>query len=121
MGENQMNTEHREPDALENSLSGSMDELVDIQPDAVVSRTLLKGQGGNLTLFAFDEGEGLSSHTTPHDAVLWILEGEAVVNLQDRDYELRRGDYLMLPVDIPHAVHARTPMKMALAIFFRSN
>jgi quercetin dioxygenase-like cupin family protein len=121
MGETQMNAEHKESDALDNRPSGSIYELVEVQPDAVVSRTILKAQGGNLTVFAFDEGEGLSSHTTPHDAVLWLLEGEAVVNLREREYILGAGDYLLLPVDIPHAVQARTPMKMALALFFRSN
>ena len=91
-------------------------DLVAIQPDAVVSRVLLKNPGGNLTLFAFDEGEGLSEHTTPHDAVVLILEGEARITVAGREHTVATGELLHLPASVPHALHAVRPFKMLLVM-----
>jgi quercetin dioxygenase-like cupin family protein len=116
-----MKDQHQGSVIPDNHLTGSFTDLVDMQPGAVVSRTLLKGEGGNLTIFAFDEGEGLSSHTTPHDAVIWVIEGKVGIKLQDQNFDLVEGDYFLLPADIPHAVFALSQMKMALLLFFRSD
>jgi quercetin dioxygenase-like cupin family protein len=97
---------------------GRLTELVDYQSGSVVSRTLMKSDGGNLTLFAFDKGEGLSEHTTPHDALVWVAEGRVTINIDKNDYSLEIGDFIRLPAQVPHAVHALEKMKMALIMFF---
>jgi quercetin dioxygenase-like cupin family protein len=97
---------------------GSIADLVSYQSGSVVSKTLMKSTGGNLTIFAFDKSEGLSEHTTPHDAFLWLLEGQASIELQGERFQLEGGDFIRLPANVPHAVQALSKMKMALAIFF---
>jgi quercetin dioxygenase-like cupin family protein len=90
--------------------------LVDYQPEAVVSRALLKSPGGSLTVFVFAEGEGLSEHTTPHEAVVLILDGEAQISIGGMRAEVRTGEALRLPAHVPHAVHAKTRFKMLLSM-----
>lgn len=89
-------------------------ELIAVQPRAVVSQTLLKNRGGSVTLFAFDAGEGLSEHSTPHEAVIQILEGTAQVTIGEQVHVAIEGQALRLPADVPHALHAETPFKMLL-------
>ena len=96
---------------------GSLAELVDYQSGSVVSRTLIKTEGGNLTVFSFDQGQGLSEHTTPNDAILWVLEGRVQVEIQAERYQLGVGDFIRLPAQIPHALEALEKMKMGLMIF----
>jgi len=90
--------------------------LAEYQPGAVVSRTLLKNAGGNVTAFAFDQGEGLSEHTAPFEALVLGVEGEAEIRIADRAYRLRSGEILTLPARQPHAVKAITPFKMLLVM-----
>jgi quercetin dioxygenase-like cupin family protein len=97
---------------------GTFADLVSYQPGSVVSKTLMKSEGGNLTIFAFDRGEGLTEHTTPHDALLWLLEGQAIVELQDERFQLESGDFIRLYANVPHAVRALSKIKIALTIFF---
>jgi len=82
----------------------------------VVSRTLLKRAGGTITLFAFDEGQGLSEHTAPFDAVAHVLEGEAEITIAGTPLRARTGELVLLPANQPHAVHARTRFKMLLTM-----
>ena len=89
-------------------------EMITVQPGAVVSQTLAKNRGGSLTLFAFDAGEGLSEHSTPHEAVIQILEGAARITIGERAHVATEGQAIRLPVGVPHAVHAETPFKMLL-------
>ncbi|TFH34394.1 MAG: cupin domain-containing protein [Anaerolineales bacterium] len=96
---------------------GSLADLVGYQSGAVVSRTLLKTKAGNLTIFAFDKGQGLSEHTTPNEALLWLLEGRLKVEIQGQSYTLDSGDFIRLPAQIPHALEALEKMKMGLVIF----
>jgi quercetin dioxygenase-like cupin family protein len=96
---------------------GRLTELVDYQSGSVVSRTLMKSDGGNLTLFAFDKGEGLSEHTTPHDALVWVMEGRVSISIDENDYSLETGEFIRLPAQVPHAVYAIEKMKMALVLF----
>lgn len=90
--------------------------LVEYQSGAVVSRTILKRSTGNLTLFAFDRGEGLSEHTTPHDAFVLLLDGAAEIVIGDRTVRAEAGEAVLLPADVPHALHAVEPFKMLLAM-----
>lgn len=91
-------------------------DLVDYQAGSVVSRTLLKSAGGSLTLFAFAEGESLSEHTTPHDAVVLVIDGLARITVGGQVHEVSAGGSLLMPANVPHAVHAATPFKMLLVM-----
>jgi quercetin dioxygenase-like cupin family protein len=89
-------------------------ELLDFQAGSVVSRTLVKKPTGTLTLFAFDEGEGLSEHSTPHDAVVEVLDGTVEVTIGGSPHRVSPGQGLLLPASVPHALRAITPFKMLL-------
>jgi quercetin dioxygenase-like cupin family protein len=90
--------------------------LLEYQSGSVVSRTLVKKATGTLTLFAFDEGEGLSEHSTPHDAVVQVLDGTVEVTIGGTPHRVRAGEGLLLPASIPHALKAVTPFKMLLTM-----
>jgi quercetin dioxygenase-like cupin family protein len=90
--------------------------LVNYQQGAVVSRVILKREKGNVTVFAFDEGQGLSEHTSPFDALVQAVEGEAQVTVAGAPIELKTGDVLLLPAEKPHAVKATTRFKMVLTM-----
>lgn len=97
-------------------LSGAVSaaSLVDVQPGGVVSRTIVKKKTGTVTVFAFDADEGLSEHTTPFDALLMSLEGQAEITISGIEHRLDTGDVIKLPAGEPHAVKAVTPFKMLL-------
>jgi len=90
--------------------------LVNYQEGSVVSRVVLKREKGNVTIFAFDEGQGLSEHTSPFDALVQAVEGEAEVTVAGRPIALKIGDVVLLPADKPHAVKATTRFKMVLTM-----
>jgi quercetin dioxygenase-like cupin family protein len=90
--------------------------LVGYQDGAVVSRTLLKRAGGTITLFAFDEGQSLSEHTAPFDAVAHVLEGDVEISIAGTPLNLSAGQMVLMPANQPHAVHARTRFKMLLTM-----
>lgn len=91
-------------------------ELIDYQMGAIVSRTLLDKESGTITVFAFDEGERLSEHTAPHDALLQVLDGTATVTIDGEEYELDAGESIVLPSEVPHAVGAPDQFKMLLTM-----
>lgn len=91
-------------------------DLADYHAGSIVSRTLLKSPGGSLTLFAFAEGESLSEHTTPHDAIVLIVDGLARITVGGRVHEVASGGSLLMPANVPHAVHAAAPFKMLLVM-----
>ncbi len=93
-----------------------LDDLVDIQPDAVVSRTLMDADGGTVTLFAFDESQSLSEHSAPYDALVQVIEGELKIELGGETHEVIAGDSLMMPADVPHSLYAKKPTKMLLTM-----
>jgi quercetin dioxygenase-like cupin family protein len=90
--------------------------LADYQPGSVVSRQLIKSEKGNVTLFAFDEGQGLSEHTAPFDALVHMLEGEAEITISGRALRARAGDLVLMPANQPHALSAKTCFKMLLTM-----
>ena len=96
-----------------------MMDLIDYQKGAVVSRTLIDKKTGTVTLFAFDEGQGLSEHTAPFDALVCCLDGEAEVIISGKAFRLRAGEMLIMPAHQPHAVRAVKQFKMIL-IMIRS-
>ena len=91
-------------------------EMVTYQPGQVVSRTLSQNKSGSLTLFAFPDGEGLSTHTTPADAMVVILDGAANIEIGDDKMVVVTGETVIMPADIPHALMAQKPFKMLLII-----
>jgi quercetin dioxygenase-like cupin family protein len=84
--------------------------------NAVVSKQVLKKETGNISLFAFDQGEGLSEHTAPFDAVVSIIDGKADVRIGGESRMLGTGDNIIMPADIPHAIHAVEKFKMVLTM-----
>jgi quercetin dioxygenase-like cupin family protein len=90
--------------------------LVSYQDGSVVSRTLLKRQGGTITLFAFDAGQALSEHTAPFDAVAHVLEGTADITISGTPLTVSSGEMVLMPANQPHAVSARTRFKMLLTM-----
>ncbi len=90
--------------------------LIQFQKGAVVSNTIAKSPVGTITLFAFDEDQGLSEHSAPFDAFVQIIEGEAKLTIGGQEIQARTGEAVMMPANIPHAVHAPVPFKMLLTM-----
>jgi quercetin dioxygenase-like cupin family protein len=88
--------------------------LVDVQPGAVVSRELISKPQGTVTIFAFDQGQGLSEHTAPFDAIVQILDGSAEIVIDNVSHLLISGESIIMPANIPHAVMAVEKFKMML-------
>jgi quercetin dioxygenase-like cupin family protein len=93
-----------------------LQELVEYQKASIVSRTIVDKKAGTVTLFAFDEGEGLSEHTAPYDALVVDLDGEAEVSIEEKSSRLAEGDMIMMPANRPHALRALTRFKMMLVM-----
>jgi len=91
-------------------------ELLEYKDKSIVSRVLLKNNGGTVTLFAFDQGEGLSEHTTPFEALVFVVDGEAEVEIAGEVYSVRSGETITLPANVPHAVRAAARLKMLLTM-----
>jgi quercetin dioxygenase-like cupin family protein len=91
-------------------------DLVNYQDGAVVSRTLVKGTTGNVTLFAFDDGQGLSEHTTPFDAMAYVLEGEAEIAVAGKPMRTTAGEAVLMPANQPHSLKALGRFKMMLTM-----
>ncbi|MBS1186042.1 MAG: hypothetical protein H6R04_60 [Burkholderiaceae bacterium] len=94
-------------------------DMVDYQQDAVVSKTIVKKGTGTVTLFAFDEGQGLSEHTAPFDAMVQVLDGEVEISISGKPYHLAQGDFIVMPANEPHALKGIRKFKMML-IMIRS-
>jgi len=90
--------------------------LVDYQSGSIVSREILKGAAGKVTLFAFDEGEGLSEHTSPFNALVQIVEGEAQVAVSGQPRRVKAGELILMPAGQPHALKALQRFKMVLTM-----
>ena len=91
-------------------------DLADYQEGSVVSRTIIDKRTGTVTFFAFDEGEGLSEHTTPFDALVYLLDGEAEIVISGKSLRLRQGEIVVMPANEPHAVRAVKNFKMVLTM-----
>ncbi|MDP2897254.1 MAG: cupin domain-containing protein [bacterium] len=90
--------------------------MVDYQSGSVVSREIIKKKTGTVTLFAFDEGQGLSEHTAPFDALVYILDGEAEITISGKPHRLKAGEMIIMPANEPHALHAVKRYKMLLVM-----
>lgn len=94
----------------------TLDKLIAYQPDAVVSKTIIKKTTGTVTLFAFDKGQGLSEHTAPFEALVYLVDGEAEISIAGKPSVVKKGEMIILPANIPHALNAVMPFKMLLTM-----
>jgi len=94
----------------------SLASLIEFQAASVVSKSLLAKKSGNITLFAFDKGEGLSEHTAPFDAFVQILQGKVKITISGNKYELNEGEMIVMPANKPHALLAVEKFKMLLTM-----
>jgi quercetin dioxygenase-like cupin family protein len=99
---------------IEKGRAFNLSENVTYAIDSVVSKTLLKKDTGNITLFSFDKGQGLSEQTSPYDAVVYILEGKAEITIGGDPHTVEAGQMLIMPADVPHALNAAEQFKMLL-------
>ncbi len=93
-----------------------LESMIEYQNDAVVSKTLIKKPTGTVTLFAFDKEQGLSEHTAPFDAMVCLLDGEAEITIAKTSHVVKKGEMIILPANIPHALSASLPFKMLLTM-----
>jgi len=96
------------------------ESLVSYQEGQVVSRTLAQGKNLSLTLFAFDKGEEISSHSSGGDAMVYILDGEAEITVGEGLFYLKKGETIVMPAGVPHALLAKERFKMLLVVVFNS-
>ena len=89
-------------------------DLVDYQEGSVVSRTIMDKGTGTVTLFAFGEGQGLSEHTAPFDALVYLLDGEAEIIISGKTLRLSKDEMVIMPANEPHALKAIKKFKMML-------
>ena len=89
-------------------------DLIDYQDESVVSRTIVDKGAGTVTLFAFDEGQGLSEHTAPFDALVHTLDGEVEVTISGKAVQLKKDEMVIMPANIPHSLKAIKRFKMLL-------
>jgi quercetin dioxygenase-like cupin family protein len=94
----------------------NLTDLADYQEGSIVSRTIVDKKTGTVTFFAFGEGQGLSEHTAPFDALVYLLDGEAEVVVSGKPFRLKRGEMIIMPANDPHALKAITRFKMILTM-----
>ena len=91
-----------------------LEDLAEYQEGSIVSRTVIDKKAGTVTFFAFDEGQGLSEHVAPYDALVYILDGEAEVTLSGKINRVKQGEMILMPTNKPHALKAAARFKMLL-------
>jgi quercetin dioxygenase-like cupin family protein len=93
-----------------------VENLIEYQVGAVVSKEIIRKDTGTVTIFAFDKGEGLSEHTAPFDALVQVIDGKAEITISENKNLLENGDMIIMPADKPHALHAVERFKMILTM-----
>lgn len=101
---------------IEAATPSNLNELVGYQKDAVVSKTIIEKKTGTVTLFAFDQGQGLSEHTAPFDAMVQVMDGEVEIRIAGQPHQVTTGQIIIMPANEPHALKAVTPFKMLLTM-----
>lgn len=96
--------------------SNKISDLVQYQKDSVVSKTLIKKEKGTITIFAFDKGQGLSEHTAPFDALVQVVDGKADILLNGKSNIVSKGEMIIMPANVPHALKAIEKFKMMLVM-----
>ncbi|OFX28808.1 MAG: cupin [Bacteroidetes bacterium GWA2_32_17] len=103
-----------ETSKFQNSKIFKLSESIEYGNGAIVSKVIIKKESSNLTLFAFDKGQGLSEHTAPFDAVVQIVEGSGQIIINKVPFNLNAGEFIIMPANVPHAVMANEQFKMLL-------
>lgn len=103
---------------IEQSKILTLAEQVSYQDGQVVSKTLVQNDKMSITLFSFDKGEEISTHTTNGDALVTILDGEGTIHIGDNVYTLSKGDSIVMPIGIPHSLFAANRFKMMLVVSY---
>lgn len=93
-----------------------LEDMVSYQDGSVISREIVRKSTGTVTIFAFDEGQGLSEHTAPFDALVYVVDGNVEITISGKPYTLTEGDTIMLPAGQPHALKALSKFKMLLVM-----
>jgi len=101
---------------FERSIVFSFDSSVDYADGAIVSKSVLKKETGNISLFAFSKGEALSEHTAPFDAMIQVVDGKGEVTIGGKPFQLESGQTIIMPAGIPHSVRAVERFKMVLTM-----
>ncbi|RAP47724.1 MAG: cupin [Methanosphaera sp. rholeuAM6] len=101
---------------LETSNIFKLEELVEYQEKSVVSKEIIKKETGTVTVFAFDKDEGLSEHTAPFDAMVQVLDGTLELTIDGKIYILKKGNMIIMPANVPHALYAKERFKMLLSM-----
>jgi quercetin dioxygenase-like cupin family protein len=101
---------------FEKSVVFRFDELVQYSTDTIISRTVLNKQTGTVTLFAFDKGQALSEHTAPYDAMVQVVDGLAIILINGNEFKVDKGETIIMPANVPHAVQATEKFKMVLTM-----
>jgi len=94
----------------------NLEEMVEYSTGGVISKQVLKSEAGNITLFSFDEGQGLTEHTAPFDAMVQILDGEALIRVGGNPHLVKKGETIIMPANITHALQAEKKFKMLLTM-----
>ncbi len=94
----------------------NLEEMVEYSSGGVISKQVLKNQAGNITLFSFDQGQGLTEHTAPFDAVVHILDGEAQIIIGGNSNLVKKGESVIIPANVTHALQAVERFKMLLTM-----
>ncbi len=94
----------------------NIEQEIDYADGGVVSKQVSKNNAGNVTLFSFDKGQGLSEHSAPFDAMVHVLDGEAEVIIGGNAHTVKTGEIIIMPADIPHALQANERFKMLLTM-----
>ena len=91
-------------------------DMIDYQEGSVVSKTIIDKQTGTVTLFAFSQGQGLSEHTAPFDALVYVIDGEAEIIISGTSHQLESGEMIIMPANEPHSLNASEQFKMMLVM-----
>lgn len=111
-----MSGEKKSNDEIILAQGKNLSDMIDYQNDSVVSKTIISKKTGTVTLFAFDKGQGLSEHTAPYDAMVYIADGEAQVTVTGKEIVVKKGEIIILPANKPHALLALSQYKMLLVM-----
>lgn len=101
---------------LDTSKIINLDKLVEYEEKSIVSTELIRKESGTVTMFAFDENEGLSEHSAPFDAMVQVIDGTVEIKIDQKPHVLNKGDLIIMPANVPHALTGKTKFKMILTM-----
>jgi len=113
-----MSDQEKEATVLKTCLgkAQNLSELIEYSKDSIVSKTIMDKLAGTITLFAFDKGQRLSEHTSPYDAVVQVLEGQAEIKIRGERQQILSGQLIIMPANVPHALDAEEKFKILLTM-----